>query len=716
MKNLIAFVFLFSLPQVVCLGQNVSRQNVAEQRQDSLGDSLSDSFAYSKMLTDVVIKGTLQPYKLTPTGIKFFVHSTSLKNIGTAEDVLCQMPGIKKKDDGIEVFGKGTPVVYLDGRQIADNAELSQLSSDKILSVEIIRNPGSQYDASVKSVVRIKTVRNQNEGFGCDVRTAYFLSDYNYDALGQFNWSYSHQNFRLYGSAYALRDKGHYPSETEITVAADTLWNQKFNQVFNPTKWNINASLGFDWNISKAYELGFLYQGKFYPSYSTHALLTSEVLADGDLYDNISSLCYNKTSRKPTHQWDVFYNGKVGNADIRMDVKYLLSGNAEIASNQEKSKMGDDRIVDTESKMSNKLLAAKLYAEYSMGNAETMIGIEYSNTHRHDDYVSSQDNPPTSYAKLVEQHIAPFLDLSYTASAGRFSLGLRYEDANFKYYENGQQMKEQSRSFGHFFPSLSYSKEWGDWQVMLAYATRTERPTYMQLSNNVRYANRFLLDSGNPYLKHEYLHNVSLSGGWKWLLLSVEYTDRRNAIISWAESSTGNSSVTKNTYINIPTLKNVQVSLELTPKVGCWSPVFNASVTKQWLSLSLPDGKYCMNKPIVQIESKNLFSFKHGWTVFVDFLFNSKGDVANVYNYRNEYGLDLGFTKTFWNDRASLQLKATDLFLTKYGERQYAGNVVNRQDYWLDSREISLTFRLKIKNVNSKFKGVNVGDEEIGRL
>lgn len=66
------------------------------------------------------------------------------------------------------------PVIYLDGRQLTDNSELSQLSSDKIQTVEIVRNPGSQYDASVKCVVKIQTIKNQDDGFGCDIRTAYF--------------------------------------------------------------------------------------------------------------------------------------------------------------------------------------------------------------------------------------------------------------------------------------------------------------------------------------------------------------------------------------------------------------------------------------------------------------------------------------------------------------------------------------------------------------
>ena len=671
----------------------------------------------TKTLGEVLVKGNLQPYKLIPSGIRVMVNATPLKAMGTAEDVLCQMPGIKKKDHGIEVFGKGTPVVFLDGRQISDNAELSQLSSSQIKYVDVIRNPGTQYDASVKSVIRIVTVKNQDEGFGCDVKTAYFLSDYNWDGLGQFDWSYTHKKYRLYGSAYVLREKGHYPSVTDITVSTDdVLWHQKFWQEFNPQKWNIHSTWGMDWNISDTHELGFLYKGKFYPSFSSHASLTSEVSANDELYEQINSKLYNKISQKPTHQWDLFYNGKISQFDVRMDVRYLMSGNSEMADNQEESSEGDDRRVVTNSMMTNRLFASKAYADYKMDKGDVLVGIEYNHSQRNDDYECNQDYPATSYAKLVEQHVAPFLECSYAAGIGRFSLGVRYEKANFKYYENGKFVEAQSRSFSHVFPSLAYEKEVGEWQFSLAYAARTERPTYQQLSNNVRYANRFLLDSGNPYLKHEYLHNTSLSIGWRWLQLSLEYTDRRHAIMSWAETLEGDVPITKNTYINIPSLKNVMVSLGLSPKVGCWSPMLDVSFTKQWLTLRLQDAGISLNKPVVQIESKNLFAFRHGWTVFADFLFNSKGDVGNVENFRAEYGLNLGCTKSFWKDRASLQLKASDLLLTKYGEKQFAGNVINAQEYWLDSREVSLTFRLKLRKLNSKFKGIGAGEDEVGRL
>ena len=49
-----------------------------------------------------------------------------------------------------------------------DISELDQLNSADIRDVEIIRNPGARYDASVKAVIRINTVRRAGDGFGFD--------------------------------------------------------------------------------------------------------------------------------------------------------------------------------------------------------------------------------------------------------------------------------------------------------------------------------------------------------------------------------------------------------------------------------------------------------------------------------------------------------------------------------------------------------------------
>ena len=72
-------------------------------------------------------------------------------------------------EDGLEVLGKGSPIVYINGRLMRDDSELRRLRSDDIRDVEVINNPGAQYDATVRAVVRIRTKKQQGDGLSLDV-------------------------------------------------------------------------------------------------------------------------------------------------------------------------------------------------------------------------------------------------------------------------------------------------------------------------------------------------------------------------------------------------------------------------------------------------------------------------------------------------------------------------------------------------------------------
>ena len=74
---------------------------------------------------------------------------------------------MKQKLD--KVFDKGTPIVYINGRRMRNENELKTLRSSDVQSVEVINNPGVQYDATVGAVVRIKTVRRQGDGLSFNV-------------------------------------------------------------------------------------------------------------------------------------------------------------------------------------------------------------------------------------------------------------------------------------------------------------------------------------------------------------------------------------------------------------------------------------------------------------------------------------------------------------------------------------------------------------------
>ena len=117
-------------------------------------------------LKGVKVKAIRQNIKLGKEGMLVDIEHSELNKIGTATDVLREMPRVDVSSDGtVNVFAKGSPIIYINNRQVNDLKELHQLKSDNIKNVEIVTAPGAKYNAEIKSVIRIRTIRRQGEGW-----------------------------------------------------------------------------------------------------------------------------------------------------------------------------------------------------------------------------------------------------------------------------------------------------------------------------------------------------------------------------------------------------------------------------------------------------------------------------------------------------------------------------------------------------------------------
>ena len=81
----------------------------------------------TSVLGEVVIKKILPKTKLEGDAFVTTVENSVLADAGSANDVLKKLPGVTQKGDGLEVLGKGTPQIYINGRLVRDNAELERL-------------------------------------------------------------------------------------------------------------------------------------------------------------------------------------------------------------------------------------------------------------------------------------------------------------------------------------------------------------------------------------------------------------------------------------------------------------------------------------------------------------------------------------------------------------------------------------------------------------
>jgi len=197
----------------------------------------------TEVLGKAVVKAVLPKTEIHGDAIVTKIENSVLADAGSAKDVLEKLPGVTFKDETFEVFGKGTPLFFVNGRQVRDNVELEQLNSSEINSVEVVMNPGSRYDASVRSVIRIQTLRKQGEGFGFDLRSTTYQGE-NTDLIETVNMNYRYKGFDVFGSLNYTRNDWFQKATIKETLQGRQLLKVDQKAVFSGLSDNLAATLG----------------------------------------------------------------------------------------------------------------------------------------------------------------------------------------------------------------------------------------------------------------------------------------------------------------------------------------------------------------------------------------------------------------------------------------------------------------------------------------
>ena len=688
--------------------------------QNINGEQISDTTLFdkfSKELGEVVVKAHLPQYKKTHEGLLTNVAGTVLSKMGTADDVLKHVPSIVKKKDGYEVVGKGTPIIYINGRKMQDISELDNIKSSDIKSVEVIQNPGATYDASVNAVIKIKTIKKKGEGFGFDTRSVYWYNKHD-NAIQQINMNYRHNGLNLFAT-YKFSDATWMQKATyDQTVHVDKLWQQHNNNEVTGRIESHRLISGFSYDFNANHSIGARYTLTS-PGYSrSKDFFDSQVTADGKFYDYIKTDGLTVDKSSPSHQLNAYYNGTLGKTTIDLNTDLYFSTNRAYAYSDEQSQEHDSRNINSKNRVSNKMVATKLVITSPLLGGNLSYGAEYINTHRNDDYeVNRTDLLANSYSKLEEQTASPFIQYARLTPIGNITAGLRYEYVRFKYYDAGIYQPEQSRSFRNLFPAISYGTKIGKVMAQLSYSVKTSRPSYSQLSNNVSYMNRFTRQTGNPYLDNETNHRVELSGVWKFIQFMVNYKDSRNAIIYWAEQIPGNEAITMISRKNVKSLKSMTAFISAAPKIGIWAPQINLGMQKPWFTLHTDVASYRLNRPIFMGNFNNVFSLPYGITLNVDYRYQSKGNTMNVYLAKEQHVLDVSISKSFLKDALTLEIKGNDLLYKCWdADLLYNQKMELLQVSKRGTRDLQLTLRYKFNTTRSKYKGTGAGNAELNRL
>ena len=354
---------------------------------------------------------------------------------------------------------------------------------------------------------------------------------------------------------------------------------------------------------------------------------------------------------------------------------------------------------------------------WNLWGGNLQAGAEYDLTNRKDDYINPEQVVPTTFTEQRERNYTFFAEYAHPLPFGQLRIGLRNENVTSNYYNARVKIDDQSRTYHNFFPSVGLMARAGKVQFMANYAMKIQRPYYYMLSGSVTYANRFTWESGNPMLKPSVINQVSLMAMWRWVNVVFDYKRTRDVIVNVGESVEGSPETTLLTRDNVDYADAIRAMVTLNPKFGIYQPSLTMGLIKDWIKIPSPIGFISPKKPIYLVQFNNSFKIMPTLTAQANLSFTSKGDKENMTLTRVCWYTYVSLTKTFFNDRLSVQVAGHNLLDSQrenmricYGTRTMHFNPHN------DSRKFEVTVRYKFNATSSKYRGTGAGQAERERL
>ena len=710
----------------------------------------------TQLLSEVVVKGQLPKTHAKGDAMRTTVAGTILEKAGTVSDALGKIPSIETERGGsVTVLGRGDAEVYINGRKVQDLNELSRLRSDQIQHVDVVQNPGARYKASTKAVVRITLKKAQGEGFSFQ---DYFSGIYQYGhtLTNNLDVNYRTGGLDITASLWAGR-YGHAKSlqEHELTYFVGPDYIQSNNSQESKSIWKgYSPQLQLNYMVDENHSFGAFYKYDRHPSSDFNSMFFTDNYVNGKYTEHSESRIWQDESFSK-HIFNAYYNGKVGNLGIDLNIDGLFDDTKTPGSTTEQTApaSGDTtapRTIESNTLSGNNFWATKLILSYPVWKGNLSLGGEYSYNHRTDAYsFMASDYVPvkTTDTEINEKSSAAFLEYGRSFGKVYAQVGLRYEHLTNDYFNFGKKEDEVCRDYGDWFPTAVISAPVGKAQLSLSYRRDIERPNYANLTSSTVYVNRYTYQSGNPYLLPTYTHSLVLNAAYKWANLMLNYGRVKDALTMSTEPFPGSEDPLVSLVRPINSWEDYNkfsIQLSARPTIGCWHPMWSfitqlqdfkapsvrgendARISSPEREVTRPSVKsptangstITLNRPWFILGWQNDIELPYGFRLNASLQWNSKGDYNNFRMTSTRLFTNVGLQRDLNLKRMgtlTFDLRCSDIFHTNktdaivFGYRELTTHNPARRTFVLD-----LTW--KFNEAHSKYRGSGAGEKQKARM
>ncbi len=591
---------------------------------------------------------------------------------GSVQDLLKKVPGVVVAGNRISLAGRSGLTILIDGRPtryMDVQSLLRDMPADNIKSIEVISQPGAEYDAEGNGGV-INIILKKNALLGTN-GSVYVSGGYGERYKVRSGLELSHRAGPLNVSGGLSYSHSEWVEGLDLVRRfSDRYFVQNNEDYGTPDRYATRLGVDYDLNENQRIGISGRYNWGQNPRFFNN---TTQVFST-DTDERIGSFT---TTGERTRDYDNlnvdgFYRIKLDTNGQELNLDASLSRFTRDGRNSIRTVGADfpDR-VNLEPTRARIVSAQADYKKPFSQRIGFKAGAKVSRAELDNELISRFDNNGSleldtdlsNHFLYDEDIMAVYTGLSYDVADGiSANLGLRYERTSTAgYNETIDSLTE--RNYSSLFPSLSVSAPVsGPFGLAFSYSYRLERPSYYDLDPFISYLDPLTFEKGNPFLQPEYVHSTQLSLTYeKQPFLNLGY-DLTTDVISDVTEQDATTGAAFQTTVNLDRYVRYGGSLFF-PLDWIAQPIsgyggvmaYYNDYTSEYLGGNLDLDRWSVTA-FLQVQAK----LPMGWKGEVTGFYQGAG-YEGIIAYEPLYGIDVGLEKDFWDDRLNLALSGENL-------------------------------------------------------
>lgn len=634
---------------------------------------------------------------------------------GSVLDVMKKVPGMIVIGDKLRMAGQSNMTILINGKTtkyMDVQSLLKDMPGDNIKRVEVIHQPGAEFDAEgTGPVINIILKKNSLYGTNGNVNMGVGKGEYWRYKTG-LSLSHYQGAVNVQGSIGFRRNS--WWERMEITRnVLDDVYTQVSEDPSISNGFRSNLSLG--WDINDQHNVGF--SSRYFNSKSDYVVENTTNVNFGDPSQEDWDL---KTENAQNDDWSMItfnpnYTFEIDTSGQKLEFDFNVAQiKTDMTNELSTTEINGEEIFDGQKNIqigTTDIFTSKLDYTYPFSkDFKLQVGLKYSDAGLDNNLDARIQNGSiwennvgqSNHYLFTETILAGYGKATWKKGKWNGTAGLRYEKSDSEGYSITVDQRTP-RPIEKLFPSASLGREvTKDLGATLAYSYRIDRPRYNDLNPFKYFLDQYTFQRGNvnlaPALTHSAKFNLAFQNQ---PFFNAEYKLTNDAIVEVSEQndSLGTSNLVT---VNLETFKNFNINLAL--------PLDFIPGVSGFAYIAANYGKYDS-----EYLGDNFQRSKWDYTAYIQTEFMLPGkintELSGWYNSGGQdgiinaswlYGVDIGFSKKFLDNKAKISLGVENI-LARYldAEIVYSNMNIGINSRW-DGPVVNMQFSYKFGNQHMK--------------